>query len=152
VEASLLARNAAAAGDSDELEARALLAYQRAVEIDPWNGSTWLGMAQFVDSHPHLQERLAGESAPEELVLASLEIDPLFVPGIDWLVARYQRTERTQEAYDLVRKHAFPWLRFLGKENPQAAVHYFKFLEAGAKQRQDTEVIAALERLRSGER
>lgn len=150
VEASLLQRRIDMADDPDELVERTLAAYQRAVQIDPWNGSAWLGMAQFVELHPQARERLADDVSPESLVLASLEIDPLFVPGIDWLVARYLRTDRTSEAYDLVRRNALPWLRLLGRENPEAAVNYFRFMESTAKRYGDEEVLATLELLRRG--
>ena len=82
-------------------------------------------------------------------MLAGLEIDPLFVPGIDWLVERYERTGRMREAYGLVRRNIFPWLRLLGRENPEAAVMYFRFLRSRAEQYGDEEVITALEELRS---
>jgi tetratricopeptide (TPR) repeat protein len=149
VEASLLERKIKF-DDSDKFAERTLAAYERAVEIDPWNGSAWLGIAVFLESHPRLRERRADARSPEALVLASLEIDPLFVPGIDWLVERYERTGRMQEAYGLVRKNIFPWLRFLGREQPEAAVTYFRFLRARAEQYGDQEVISALEMLRRG--
>ena len=149
VEASLRSRKIAAGGGEDGLAELTLATYQRAVQIDPWNGSARLGMAQFVDSQPSLRERLGDDVTPESLVLASLEIDPLFVPGLDWLIARYERTNRARQAYDLVCLRVLPWLRLLGTENADAAVRYFRYLEAGANQYGDEEVIAALDRLRS---
>jgi O-antigen ligase len=154
VEASLLERKLegkpGTAGTTDALVARSLAAFQRAVEVDPWNGSTWLGLARFLDARPELRERAGTGRSPEELILASLEIDPLFVPGIDWLVVRYSETDRASKAYDLVRSNVLPWLRLLATENPEAAVNYFRYLESMAQQYRDEEVLAALEQLRNG--
>jgi len=151
VEASLLARKAAAAADSDPLVTQTLAAYRRAIEVDPYNGAAWLGMAQLVEAHPRLQARLPAQQMPEALVLAGLAIDPLFVPSIDWLVLRYSQSGREAEAYAWLRRQILPSLRFLGTENPEAAVRYFRYLEATAKRSQDTEVLNALQRLRSGQ-
>ncbi len=146
-EAILLYRAARAEPDSHYLPEQAYLAFHRALAVDPWNTLTYLRFAQFLDEFTPVGRRAPGEST-EQLLLSAIGIDPLFVPGVDYLLQHYAATSQEGKGYALLRNVVYPWIARLTRQDPKASDRYFEHLEADATATGDSAFLSQLKERR----
>ena len=147
-EAILQYRAARAEPDSHYLREQCYRAFHRALVVDPWNTLTYLRFAQFLDEFPPVGGRAPGESS-EQLLLSAVGLDPLFVPGIDYLLQHYAAKSQEAKGYALLRNVVYPWIARLRRNDPKASDRYFDRLEADATAIGDSAFVAQLKQRRS---
>ena len=147
-EAILLHRAARAEPESNYLPEQAYRQFHRAISADPWNSLTYVRFAQFLDDFPLAGGRPSGES-DEELLLAALAPNPLFVPALDQLLAYYAATSEESKRYALLRGSIYPWMPTLRRNDPDASDRYFDLLEGYASANGDENFLAELKSQRA---
>jgi hypothetical protein len=146
LEQQLLAEGSHQATRSDYLLEQTLVTYRRAVREDPWNTLALMSMYRFV---VRFEPTTLGESEqPENLLLRSISIDPLFVPAIDEMMNRYQAGNRLDLGYRLLTTRVLPMLPYLVLQDPVAAERYFKFMKSMAENIGDQTMAGQLEELK----
>ncbi|MDA1076035.1 MAG: O-antigen ligase family protein [Proteobacteria bacterium] len=145
LEQQLLVERSETTRQSDYLQEQTLAAYRRAVRLDPWNTLALMSMYRFVVRHEIAP--LEESEQPENLLLRSISIDPLFVPAIDEMIKRYQAGNRLDLGYRLLTGRVLPMLPYLVRQDPMAAKRYFNLLKALALKIDDQPMLAQLDRL-----
>jgi hypothetical protein len=145
----LLYKSLRAEPESRYLRERTYGQFQVAMSVDPWNPLVYEKLAQFLTEFPPSGGPPAGES-PEELLVASISLDPLYLPGIDQLLSLYAASGEDAKRYSLLRNIVYPWMPTVRKRDPAASDRYFALLEDYARRSADTAFVAELEK-RKGE-
>ena len=130
------------------LEEEALGAYRRAIQVDPWNPNAVMQMFLFVEARPDVRSQLTSEESSEALLLRSISIDPLYVPGIDVFVNRLLASGRGDVAQRLLQTRVLPNIEYLARTDKDAALRYLTWLMDRAQARGDGTRARELEQLR----
>ena len=146
-EAALLEQRLDQDPSSEYLRERTVAAYRRAMAADPWNPLALLMFYELQGKHPDLTPGLTDAEKPETLLLTTVSIDPLFVPGIDRLLNHLAGQGRREAAYQFLRRRVYPWLPLLARLDKPSALRYLGALRAMAGQRNEREFVAELDAL-----
>jgi hypothetical protein len=146
-EAALLDQRLRQNPESAYLRERVLASYRRAAVVDPWNPLTHLLMANFITAQPAVAGLLREDEVPEVLLLKTISIDPLYVPGINALMDKFAREGRQVAGYRLLRRRVYPWLVLLARHDQAAAESYRRFMQVMAEAQGDRAFAAQLNEL-----
>ncbi len=133
--------------DSDVLVEATLDAYRRARATDPWNTNINLQMYAFVANQPRIAGQLTPQEEPAELLLQTIELDPVFVPGFDAIVAHYRALGREEVAYEVLRDRLTPWLPWLARSSKVDALRFVDYLQEWANRTGQSDYQVELSRV-----
>jgi len=143
-EAMILRRRLEAEPASVYLREKAREKFGVAINVDPWNPIAYLELARLLGRFP-----AAGESRTrEELLLTTVGLNPVFVPGIDALVSLYQQNGENPKANHLLRRVVYPWLPLLKRRSDEAPARYLALLERFARENGDPAFLAEIDDMR----
>lgn len=133
--------------DSDYLIDITLDSYRRAKRVDPWNPRVYLAMYSFVVTYPDLRSQLEEDELPENLLVQSVVLDPVFVEGYDTIIRHFDQTNSASEAYSILVAQLVPWMQWLAELNSAAARRYVDFLGEQAALLDDRSMLERLPEL-----
>ena len=147
VEAAMYRHQLSQKPESELLLKRTLTAYRRARLADPWNTNVTLQMYAFVMNQPQLVPGLTAQEAPEQLLLQTIELDPVFVAGYEAIISHYRLAGREEVAYEVLRSRLAVWLPWLAHANMPAAQRFLGYLAGWAERTGDVTYQAELEQI-----
>ncbi len=128
-EAFILDQDRALSGSDGETEV--LLAYRRAIEVDPWNTFAWWQFRDFILRTGSVWKELHPAEQPAAITREVLRLDPLFVLAIEGHLAELATAdvdETRERRLEFLRAHVGPRLTWLARQDPPAALHYVDVL------------------------
>jgi hypothetical protein len=143
-EAMLLNKSLRAEPYSRYLREQTYEHFHVALSVDPWNPMIYVQFAEFLDGFVPPGQRAPGESS-EELLAASIGLDPVYLPGIDGLLALYAARGDDGKRYALLRKLVYPWMPTVRRRDPAASDRYFELLKQYASSAGDTAFLDEVE-------
>ena len=147
VEAAMYQHQLSQKPESELLRKRTLAGYRRARLADPWNTNVTLQMYAFVMNQPQLAPGLTAQEAPEQLLLQTIELDPVFAAGYEAIISHYRLAGREELAFEVLRNHLTVWLPWLAHANLPAARRFLAYLAGWAERTGDAAYLAELARL-----
>ena len=131
-----------------EVAERALDAHRRAIEVNPYNPAAYRSMAQHLIEVPHPADTLRADESVEQMLLASVSLDPLFYPSVDALLSVYEQTGARLQRHALLGALILPRLALIKYQDEARAQRYLALLEESAERQGDTRMLAQLDALR----
>lgn len=146
-QAVLYQRRLEASPDSEYYRELTLSTFRRALQTDPWNPNALIAMYAFVTSRDDLQSQLEPEELPENLLVRSVILDPVFTTGYDRIIAHYERANEPMRAYAILKTQLVPWLEWLAMVDDQSALRYLDYLNRQARASGDAAFMPKLDAL-----
>ena len=104
-------------------------------------------MYAFVVNQPGIAGQLTPQEDPAELLLQTIELDPVFVPGFDAIVAHYRALGREEDAYEVLRDRLTPWLPWLARSSKVDALRFVDYLRGWANRTGQSDYQVELSRV-----
>ncbi len=127
-EATLLNRFAVLEPGNDDKRQAAYKKLTEAQIRDPLNPAVYLEMTRHMDNFRTVYQESQPVYQMEALLMKALELDPVNIPAIDYLMALYAALGVPERGVELLKLRIAPWFELLGRRDIDTLERYLDIL------------------------